>query len=76
MAKDQLPIDSGEAFIAQLEQAVMDGDADFIDKNIPSLRQLIARYQDRIFELAKLQQRAREVLEQHEPSAAKRKERQ
>jgi hypothetical protein len=47
MAKDQLPIDSGEAFIAQLEQAVVAGDADFVDANLPRVENLIALYQNR-----------------------------
>ena len=59
----------GQPFIAKLEQAVEQGDADFIERNMPRLEKLIARLQDRAYELAPLQARAREAREQHEPSA-------
>jgi hypothetical protein len=65
-------MDSGQSFLAQLEQSVADGNADTIGANVPALRKLIGQYQDRIFELANLQFRARQILEQHEPSADER----
>ena len=72
MARDQLPIDGGESFIGQLEEAVAEGDANFIDANLPRLENLIALYQDRIFELANIQHRARLIRNQHERPAVDR----
>ena len=69
----KLPMHDGEPFIARLEQAVEEGDAEFIEANMPRLERSIAKLQDRIYELAKLQQRARLVREQHEPPASKRR---
>ena len=66
------PYKDGEPFIAKLEEAVIEGDADFIEANMPRLETLIARLQDRAAELALLQYRARSVREQHEPPADKR----
>jgi len=68
----RLPIQDAEPFIAKLEQAVQEGDADFIEANMPRLERLIALYQERIHELAQLQYRARTIREQHEPPAGKR----
>ena len=65
----RLPYKDGEPFIEKLEEAVEAGDADFIEANMKRLEGLIAQYQDRIYELARLQQRAREIREQHEPPA-------
>jgi hypothetical protein len=56
-----LPMNDGEPFIAKLEEAVESGDADFVERNLPRLEQLIAQYQDRIYALVKLQQRARGI---------------
>jgi hypothetical protein len=72
MARDELPMDSGESHLSQLEQSVADGNADTVGANLPALRKLIGQYQDRIIELANLQYRARLILEQHEPSADER----
>ena len=61
-----------EAFIARLEHAHEDGDADFIEANMPALEKLIADLQDASYELAVLQRRARDIRESHEPSAHQR----
>jgi hypothetical protein len=68
----RLPIDDGEPFISQLEKAMKAMDADLVEANLPKLEDLIALYQDRIFELAKLQARAREIRDRHERPATKR----
>lgn len=65
----------GEPFIANLEQAVEQGNADFIERNMPRVESLIAWFQDRTPELTELQCRARGVRDQHELSAAKRSRR-
>ena len=65
----KLPFQDGERFIETCEQAVQEGDAGFISKNLPKLQKLIGQYQDRAYELAQLQHRARVVVDQHEPSA-------
>jgi hypothetical protein len=67
-----LPIADGTAFLKTLEQAVEEGDADLIAANLPKLKRYISMYQDRIYQLAKVQQRARDILNQHEPSAEER----
>jgi hypothetical protein len=66
------PMNDGEPFLAKLEAAIEAGDADFVEHNLPRLEQLIAQYQDRICELAKLQCRVREICDRHEPSAKRR----
>jgi hypothetical protein len=70
MAK--LPFQDGEPLIETCEKASEAGDADFIEANMDRLEDLIARFQDRVYQITKLQQRAREVRDQHEPSAKKR----
>ena len=62
----------GEPFIAKLEAAAAEGDADFIEVNTPRLEKLIALLQERAHELARLQYRARLIRDSHEPRAAKR----
>ncbi len=68
----KLPFQDGEPFIETCEKASEAGDADFIEANMDRLEDLIARFQDRVYQLTKLQQRAREVRDRHEPSAKKR----
>ena len=68
----KLPFQDGEPFIETCEKAVEAGDADFLEANMDRLEELIARFQDRVYELTKLQQRARDVRDRHEPSAEKR----
>lgn len=68
------PMDDGEPFIAKLEEAMEANDADFIEANLPQLEKLIGLYQDRIFELARLQGRAREIRDRHERPADKRRQ--
>jgi len=68
----KLPFQDGERFIETCEKAVQEGNADFISQNLPMLRKLIGQYQDRAYELAQLQQRARVIVDQHEPSAEER----
>ena len=63
-----LPIADGTAFIETLEQAVEDGNADLISANLPKLKDYVTMYQNRIFQLAKIQFRACTILEQHEPT--------
>jgi len=67
-----LPIADGVAFLKTLEQAVSEGNADMIAANLPKLKEYISMYQERIYQLALAQQRARDILNQHEPSAADR----
>jgi hypothetical protein len=68
----KLPFQDGEPFIETCEKAIEAGDADFIEANMDRLEDLISGFQDRIYQLTKLQQRAREVRDRHEPSAEKR----
>ena len=58
--------------LADYQEAVAAGNADFIDANLARLEGLISLYQDRILDLAKLQYRARVIRDQHERSAADR----
>ena len=68
----KLPMHDGEPFIAKLEQAIEDGGAAFVEANMPRLKQLIKKLQDRAYEIAQIQYRARVVRERHEPPAGKR----
>jgi hypothetical protein len=68
----KLPFQDGVPFIETCKKAIEAGDADFIEANMDRLEELIARFQDRSYQLAKLQQRAREIRDRHEPSAQKR----
>ena len=63
----------GEPFLASLERAQADGDTEFVAAHMPRLERLVAQYQDRIYELSKLQYRARMIHEHHEPSAEMRR---
>ena len=51
------------------DKAVAEGNPDFIAKSLPKLKRYVAMYQERIFQLAQAQQRARELIEQHEQPA-------
>lgn len=62
----------GEPFIAYLEKAQAEGDADHIERNMNRIEALIVKYQERIHELAQLQYRARAIRDRHEPPAHKR----
>ena len=64
-----LPIADGTAFIKTMEQAVAEGNPDFIAANLPKLREYIRMYQDRVHQLSLIQFRARSIIDQHEPSA-------
>ena len=66
------PPQDGEPFVAKLEQAIEEGDADFIEANLPALERLIARLQTRAHEIAEMQHRARVIRDRHEPPAEKR----
>ncbi len=66
--KTPLPIADGVAFIETLEQAVKDGNPDLIAANLPKLKRYISMFQDRNFQLSEIQQRARIIEQQHEPS--------
>ncbi len=59
----------GEPFITRLEEAMDEGNIEFIEANMPELERLIAQYQNRFFELATLQQRAMDIRAKHERSA-------
>ena len=59
-------------FIAKLEQAIDEGNADFIEANMPRQEEIIGLLQDRSHELAQMQYRARVVRDRHEPPAEKR----
>ena len=67
------PIGTVSFFIAHLEQAQMEGDIGLVSLQIPWIERLIAQYQDPIFELRKLQYRARLIRERHKPAADKRR---
>lgn len=54
----KLPLLDGEPFIKMLEQGIEDGRADYIEANMPRLREIILLYQERIAELSQLQYRA------------------
>ena len=64
-----LPVFDGVAFIETLEQAVEDGNAEFISKSLPKLKRYISLHQDRVYQLSQIQFRARTIYEQHEPAA-------
>ena len=65
----KLPPLDGEPFIEKLEQGIEDGEGDYIEANMPRLREGIRLYQERIAKLSQLQYRARVVQDRHEPSA-------
>lgn len=62
----RVPMHDGERFIAKLEQPSEVGDADFVAANMHRLEKLIAQLQDRGYEIAKLQGRARAVRDRHD----------
>jgi len=68
----RLPWHDSERLIAKLEQAIDEGNADFVEANMPRLERLIGLLQDHCHELAKLQYRAPVVRDRHEPPAEKR----
>jgi len=70
--RTRLPPLDGKPFLAKLEEAQAEGDADHVERNMPRLEQMIGLYQDRAYEIAQLQYRARLVRDRHEPSAEKR----
>ena len=63
----------GEPFIAAREKAQDEGNLDFVQVNMPGLERLIARHQDRAYELAQLQYRAQMIRRKHEPRAEMRR---
>jgi hypothetical protein len=63
----------GEPFVSALEQAQAEGRLGFVEANMPRLEWLIARYQDRAYELAQLQYRAQMVRRRYEPRAERRR---
>ncbi len=70
LMSNKLPYKDGEPFIAKLEEAVEAADADLIEANLPKLREIVRRFQDRSYELAKL----RTVVHRHnEPFSSERK---
>lgn len=62
----------GELFIAKMEQALDEGGIEFVEANMPRLERLIARLQDRQYEVAQIMHRAMMVRERHEPRADRR----
>lgn len=70
--RSRLPMDDGRQFITALEAAFENGDADAIEHQMPRLERLILQYQNRIYELAQLQYRARLIRERHEPAGDRR----
>ena len=58
-----------EPFIAALERASAEGNADFVAANMERLETLIGQLQDRGYDLAGLQQRARLIRDRHERPA-------
>jgi len=67
-----LPPDDGDAWIRRLEEAQADCRPDFIEENIPRIERLIARLQERAYEIAQAQYRLRLIRDRHEPPARKR----
>jgi hypothetical protein len=63
----------GGPLMAAMERAQVDGDTGFVTAHMPTLELLIARYQDRIYELSQFQYRARMIREHYEPRAEKRR---
>lgn len=59
----------GEPFITALERASEAGNGDFVPANMDQLETLIAQLQDRGYEHAELQGRARLVRDSHEAKA-------
>ena len=68
-----LPYHDGELFVARMEQALDEGDIEFLEKNMPRLERLIERIGDRQQELAEIAYRAMQVRAKHEPSGAGRR---
>ena len=54
------------------DKAIAEGNPDFIAKALPKLKRYVALYQERSYQLAQVQQRARELIEQHKPAAMER----
>ena len=48
------------------------GNADYVSLSLPKLKKYVHMYQNRIYQLAKIQFRAKSIIEQHEPSAEER----
>ena len=72
ITRTRLPYLDGEPFICMLEDAQDEGNLECVEQHMPRLERLIAKYMDRVYELTKLQQRAREIRGRHELPAAKR----
>ena len=68
-----LPVLDGVAFLQTCEQAIEDGNADYVSVSLPKLKTYVSMYQDRIYQLSQIQFRARSIIEQHEPSAEDRR---
>lgn len=62
----------GEPFITRCEEALAEGDTVFLDGVMPRLENLIARLQERAYELAELQHRAGTVRERHDMTLSRR----
>jgi len=56
-------------FIAALERASEAGNADYVAANMDRLERMIAQFQDRGYEIAELQGRARVVRDRHEKAS-------
>ena len=69
MSRTHLGYRDGALFVAAMENAQEECDLEFVQANMPKLESLIAKYQERAYELAQLQYRARMVCEHHGPSA-------
>lgn len=67
--RTQIGHPDGERFIAALKRASQEGNADFVAANMDRLETLIAQLQDRGYEIAELQGRARVVWDKHEGAA-------
>lgn len=63
----RLPMHDGERFIATMERASLEGNADFVAANMARLEKLIGQLQDRAAEIVTLPYRARVVRDRHEP---------
>jgi len=68
MNRTNLGYRDGLSLIEALERAQEEGDLDTVSARMPAIERLIARLQERAYELAHLQYRARMIREKHEPA--------
>ena len=72
MKQNSLPPADGVPFLEVCERESLDGNADFIEHNLPQIERCISQIMDRQKQLADIEYRFRTVVLQHEPPAEKR----